>query len=114
MRNMGSYKAQGRTLTSQQQSCHQKGQEEGRLPEPEGQKVMHIWLPSFEGHKEPEVTPHRGRVQGEKCPNHALRSPTGPSPFGNQRAQHCECNTGTSSEAGRKVEKGGERTWRSK
>lgn len=48
---MGSYKAEGRTLTSQQQSLHQKGQEEGRLPEPEGQKVRHLWAPSFEGHK---------------------------------------------------------------
>lgn len=72
MWNMGSYKAQDRTLTSQQQSCHQKGQEEGSYQSLRDRKSCISGCLSFEGQKEPEVTPHEGRVQGGKCPNPAL------------------------------------------
>lgn len=52
MWDMRNHKVQGSPLASQQQTCHQKGQEEGRLRELEEGKVMHIWLPSFERHKD--------------------------------------------------------------
>lgn len=99
---MGSYKAQDRTLTSAA-ALSQKGQEEGRLLEPEGQRVMHIWLPSFERQRAWSDSSWR---EEEKSCFSTLRSTAGPSPFG--------CNTGTSSKAEGRVEKGGEWTWKSK